>query len=213
MIAVTAAAAFALNDVVDRRVFQDVVMFEAGRLGNIVNHLPLDKNATIKFSYNGSPHKDPQTGETTREHRVELDYGDWRDRIEPALGGAAYFKGFKLMVPRLIIALFGFAAFAALAAYFIALTVRSPQLWARILGCGFGASLFALALFTVLTTEFDLTFASAFLVFVPGLVLVFACLRAVDLDHRAGLSGDARLLGASFALPAGSSPPPLQFRP
>ncbi len=202
MILASSGAAVAFNIVVDRYVVPQVVYVERDRLLDVVDSLPVDKNATMKYSYKGAPHKDPKSGELTRDHIVEMDYGDWRNEILPAVGGAAYLKGIKTMVPRMLIFLFGFGAYAALAGYLISRWRAHEIKVPRAIIYGIGALILLERLWSLFAAAPVLTVPSALLVAMTGVVLVAAGLKAIELDHSAGASDAGRLLGASFAQPS-----------
>jgi hypothetical protein len=186
-----------------------VIKPERDRLNNVITHLPVNKSATIKYSFKGPPRKDPKTGEVTRDRNEEVNYDGWRSTIGSAIGGTAFFKGGRAMVPRLIIFVFGYGAFGALVAYFVALWRRRPQTLANIIPAGVGAAVVFQIVFSIFANVPNLIPASALLVLASGTLLIGACLKATELDGGAGIPDATRLLGASFALPSGptASPP------
>jgi len=203
MIVASSAAAVAVTDVLDRLVVPRVVRAEIKELLTTAYSIPVDKKAVVETHY-GHRTKDPATGKFIYDHNEQMRYSEWRGTLGSAVGGAAYFKGTKVMVPRLMIFLFGFGAYAAFAAFIVALTRnRDLKSGAILFACGVGGSAVLHVILILFSSVPDMTPAMALLALVPGFVLLAICVKAIDTDHRGGFADTQRLLGTSFAVPRG----------
>jgi hypothetical protein len=202
MLTAASGAAFVFVNVVNQQVMGRIVEPEVSRMLRVIHHLPIKKDAVIQFSYKGRVHKDPDTGKMTNVHTDEVDYDGWHDRIGAAIGGAAYLKGAKALVPRLMVFLFGVGAYAAVVAYLFALSRSWPaERRTRFLAVSIPVAVAVEIVWTLGVGVLIDSLAVTGFALIAGFVLLFVCLHAMGLDRQSGYGDTARGLGASFALP------------
>ncbi len=202
MVVACGGAAVAVGNVVDQYVVHRVVnlitkdeaVLKAG-LGKI--------GGTTRISLSGPIVVNPITRKPLRDSAGRVmransrPFGQLKPLIDEAVGGSAYLRGIKEMIPRLMIAMFGYAAFAALVGYVVARARKRGIVFAAV---GTGAVIIVHWVWSSFANAPGLTPAMALLAFIAGIAVVVAGIQAIDLDRRAGFAVTARQLGTSFAM-------------
>lgn len=206
MIIACGGAAVAVGNVVDQYVVHRVVnlitkdeaVLKAG-LGKIGGATMISLSGPVIIDpFTRKPLRD-SAGRVIRANRAP--FGRLKPLIDAAVGGSAYFRGIKEMIPRLMIAMFGYAAFAALVGYVIARArQRDGRRGIAFAAVGTGAVIIAHWVWSSFADAPDLTPAMAVLALIAGIAVVVAGIQAIDLDRRAGFADTARQLGTSFAM-------------
>lgn len=203
MLAISTSAAAATFDTLYHDVYPNVTM-NANTVRAILRSLPVKETSfPLTFTYD-----DP---DELINPKKTVSWNSWNTKWLPEIvDDIAYQRGAFLVVPRGLTTMLGFGAFAAVAGFVIASARRwDVRSGGTLLAWGLGGSLLVHQAWTAFAGTDDSMFLLATAALVAGLILIAACIYAVDLDRRSGLADIDAFLGTSFVTPAGPKPPAL----